>query len=90
MKTMSYSVDEQLVSDAILEARKVQEYIWQELSFIYNPFEIDKWVNIFQKRVNKIQDIDISHPNHKVELRKRILQQAALSIMALRILDNSS
>lgn len=41
----------------------------------------------FQKRIDKITVINIEYINYKVELRKRILQQAALSIAALQILD---
>lgn len=79
--------DEQLIVEAILDGRKVQEYLWQELSLLRAPYNPLIWNSIFQKRVNKIREIDPSHPNHKVVLRKRVLQQAALSILALRILD---
>lgn len=43
---------------------------------------------VFQKRVDKIANINFEHPHYKVELRKRVLQQAALSIAALNLLDS--
>lgn len=81
--------EEQIIFDALLQSREIQEYIWQELSLSKKPFIENQatWIDVFQKRVYKIAQIDASHPSYKVELRKRILQQAALSICALKVLD---
>lgn len=80
--------EEELIRSAIIHGREVQEYLWGELSLTKRPeFDLDKWSKVFQKRVDKIYQIDPSHPNHKVELKKRILQQAALSIAALSLLQ---
>jgi len=80
--------DEKLILEALLEARKVQDYIWQDLSLLHKPYNVKAWASVFSKRVNKICQIDNNNPHAKVELRKRVLQQAALSIMALKVLDN--
>ncbi len=89
---IDYDQEEKLIAEAIMDARKVQEYIWQDLSFTKKPYTdmMERWVIQFQKRVNKIIVIDTQTPNFKVELRKRLLQQAALSIAALKVLDNES
>jgi hypothetical protein len=84
---MDFTKDEQLIAEAILEGRKIQEYLWQELSLLRRPFNPDQWESVFQKRVDKISQLDIGNKSNKVELRKRILQQAALSVLALRVLD---
>lgn len=90
MKKSIYKKDEQLIAEAILEARKIQDYLWADLTEArkgyYDPVA---WKNYFQKRVDKINQLDRLHPNYIVELRKRVLQQAALSIQALKILDQN-
>jgi hypothetical protein len=85
-----FSADEQLIAEALLYARKLQEYLWQELSFSHMRFNREEWRVVFQKRVDKIASLDLSNPSAKVELRKRLVQQAALSIKALAILDAES
>ena len=80
--------DEKLILEALIEARKVQDYIWQDLSLLHKPYDTTAWANVFNKRVQKIYQINSNNPSAKIELRKRVLQQAALSIMALKVLDN--
>lgn len=86
--TPEFTKDEQLIAESLLDARKVQEYIWEEISFVHDEFDPEIWRYVFQKRVDRISNIDPKHPYYKVELRKRVLQQAALSICALRVLDS--
>ena len=87
---MDYLKDEKIIAEAILHGRKVQDYLWQEISLLKKPYEPILWEKVFQKRVDKISEIDVNSASHKVELRKRILQQAALSVMALLVLDSDS
>jgi len=86
-KKIKFEKDEALIAEAILEGRKVQEYIWQELSLFHKPYNPEVWRIIFEKRVKKISELDMNNSSYKIELRKRILQQAALSILALKVLD---
>ena len=90
MSEINYNKEEKLIAEAIINARNVQEYIWQELSYTNKPYfyNMSLWSHAFQKRVDKIAKINIEQINYKIELRKRLLQQAALSIAALQILDN--
>jgi hypothetical protein len=90
MKIVDFTRDEELIAAAILDARKVQEYLWQELSLMNYEYDFKLWESIFAKRLNKIKEIDMSNPNAKVELRKRIMQQTALGICALRVLDETN
>lgn len=83
-QTLNLTQDEELIKEAILDARKVQEFIWGELSLLHDDeFNKDVWTSVFLKRVNKIAEISPDNPAAKIELRKRVLQQAALSILAL-------
>ena len=83
------SKDELLIREVLLCARNMEEYLFGEESLVNKPFKKDVWVEVFQKLVNKIMDIDISNPSYEVELRKRIVQQAALSVKALVALDKN-
>jgi hypothetical protein len=42
---------------------------------------------MFRKRIAKIDEIRIDNPHWHVEMRKRLLQQAALSVAMLSILE---
>lgn len=80
---------EQEIIDAIVAARKVQDFIWGEQSFMFdNYFDKENWVRVFQKRVDKINTLDFNNTSWKIELRKRLLQQAALSVQAIELLNN--
>ncbi|HDY86986.1 MAG TPA: hypothetical protein ENH82_02590 [bacterium] len=80
-----------LILEAIVYARKVQDYIWQELTYEKDKeVDLDFWVRVFQRCVDRIRAIDSKYSNAKVELRKRLLQQAALSIVSMKILDRGS
>ena len=83
------SEQEKLIQEAIIAGRAVQDYLWGELSLTKDNYlqNRDEWARVFQKRVDKISHIDFTHPSAKVELRKRLLQQASLSIQALQVLD---
>jgi len=84
-----FSQDEKLIAEAMLAGRKVQEYLWNDLSLLRQGFELNDWQKVFQKRIDKICELDINSKSYKVELRKRILQQACLSILAMKVLDNT-
>ena len=43
---------------------------------------------MFRKRIQKIDDIDVDNPHAIIEMRKRVMQNAALSIALMKILDS--
>lgn len=78
------TTDEKILFDVIISARKQEEFLWGE----YNPqWNLEEWKRMFRKRISKIDGIDITKPHAKIELRKRLLQNAALSIALLSILE---
>ena len=84
-----FSADEAKIADAILVARQVQDFIWgDQAEGDGETFDQERWTKMFQKRVDAISEVDTDDPAAVVELRKRILQQAALSVRALAILDD--
>jgi hypothetical protein len=79
--------DYRLVGEAVCAARLVREFIWGEDSRIHLPFDAEAWGRLFQKRVDAIAAVDIGNREGRAELRKRLLQQAALSIKALVVIN---
>lgn len=69
---------------SILAARKVQNFLWGEDN---SAWGIEEWRRMFRKRMAKLEDISEDNPHALVEFRKRLLQNAALSIALLAILD---
>lgn len=84
MNKNDLTVEEKLIYDAITSARTIEEYLWGEFNSQWN---LEEWKRMFRKRINKIDDIDISNPHAKIELKKRLLQNSALSIALLGILE---
>ncbi len=86
-----FSPEEQKIFEAIVSARTVQNFIWGEHGFYMDSFwDHGNWIEVFQKRVDRIAELDLNYPSWKIELRKRLLQQAALSIQALQLIDKIS
>lgn len=82
-----FTADEQIIAEAIADARRVQEFIWGAQSLRLRSYDAETWRRVFQKRVDAIANLDITQPCAAVMLRKRLLQQAALSIAALITLE---
>ncbi len=76
---------EQYIFEAIVSARKVQDFLWGSgtLSEIDTDKVKDICIDMYQKRIDKIKEIDFTNKCSMVELRKRILQNAAISIKIL-------
>lgn len=79
-KIMMTEIEEKALAEAIRQARGIQEFLWGRMN---EAFGLEEWRRMFRKRVMKIDEIDTNNPYAYVELKKRILQQAALSIAAL-------
>lgn len=79
------SVEEQYLYEAIMAARKVQEFLWGDCN---GEWGLEEWKRMFRKRLAKLDDIDPSNPHAIVELRKRVLQNTALGIALLNIIDH--
>lgn len=85
-----YTKQEQEILDAIMDGRKVQDFLFGDLSLQHKSFNRMDWVKVFQKRVDKITEIDMKHPSAMIELRKRVLQNACLSVMLLQKIQNNN
>ena len=76
--------EEEQIKEVIVAARTCEEFLWGEYN---NKWNIEEWRRMFRKRIQKIDDIDVNNPHAIIEMRKRLVQNAALSIALLKILD---
>jgi hypothetical protein len=79
-----FTDEEEQIREVIIASRKLEEYLWGEYNGQWN---IEEWKRMFRKRIQKIDDIDVNNPHAIIEMRKRITQNAALSIALMKILD---
>lgn len=77
--------EEEQIKEVIMAARITEEYLWGEYNGQWN---IEEWRRMFRKRIKKIDDIDVNNPHAIIEMRKRLLQNAALSVALMKILDD--
>ena len=77
------SVEEKFLKAVIISARRIQTFLWGEAD---GSWGLEEWRRMFVKRYNKIFAIDSTNPHAIVELKKRLLQNAALCIALLAIL----
>jgi len=79
-----FTNEEEQIIEVIIASRRLEEYLWGEYNGQWN---IEEWRRMFRKRIQKIDDIDVNNPHAIIEMRKRVMQNAALSIALMKILD---
>lgn len=79
---------EDLVSKAMVLAKEMQDFLWDRSWSLHRPYDQSVWIPLFQKRVDKLAALDPQNPHFKVEMRKRLLQQASLSLQAILAMHN--
>jgi len=77
--------EEEQIKEVIIASRLLEEYLWGEYNGKWN---IEEWRRMFRKRIKKIDDIDVNNPHAIIEMRKILLQNAALSVALMKILDD--
>ena len=72
-----FTDEEEQIKEVIIASRKLEEYLWGEYLWgEYNgQWNIEEWRRMFRKRIQKI------------EMRKRVMQNATLSVALMKILD---
>lgn len=76
-------LEEKFIADAIVSARKIQTFLWGQSN---GAWGLEEWRRMFIKRFHKINAIDPKNPHAIIELKKRLMQNAALSIALMTIL----
>ena len=78
------TTEEEQIREVIISAKKLEEYLWGEYNDAWN---IEEWRRMFRKRIKKIDDINVNNPRAIIEISKRLMQNAALSVALMKILD---
>jgi len=78
--------EEAALYKAIRAARVVQTFLWGESN---GKWGFEEWKRMFRKRIAKLDTIKADNPHAVVEVKKRLLQTAALSIALIAILDET-
>lgn len=82
---MECKTEDESIAEVIKAARTIQEFLWGDVNDIAG---FEEYRRMFRKRVYKIEKIDTSNPYWKIELRKRLLQTAAIAVNLITKLDN--
>jgi len=82
----AFTTEEGAIHAAIIAARDVQDFLWGEVD---GRWCLDAWRRMLRKRLDKLDALDLAHPHAAVELRKRLLQLAALSVAALAVVGRN-
>lgn len=78
--------EEKQIAEVIRAARTIQEFLWGKPD---SKAGLEEFKRMFRKRVKKIDAINFDNPYWDVEMRKRLLQTAALAVKAIYRLDNN-
>ena len=78
--------EEQNIIEVIKSARKIQEFLWNDMN---QDCGLEEFKRMFRKRVAKIDNITMSNPHWEVELRKRLLQTAAIAVNLITKIENN-
>ncbi len=77
--------EKQTIAEVIEAARIIQEFLWSKMN---RDIGLEEFKRMFRKRLEKVDAIDMSNPHWKVELKKRLLQTAAISVNLINKIDN--
>ena len=77
--------EEKNIAEVIRAARVIQEFLWGGMN---RDIGLEEFKRMFRKRVAKIDEIRMSNPHWRVEMRKRLLQTAAISVNMIAKIDN--
>jgi len=77
--------EDQTMFEVIKAARLIQEFLWGDMN---DDCGLEEFKRMFRKRVIKIDEIEFSNPHWQTELKKRVLQTAAMAVNLITKLDN--
>lgn len=76
--------EEEILRGVIISARQVQTMLWGGAN---GAWGLEEWRRMFRKRVAKIDAIKEDNPHAHIELKKRLLQTAALAVALINVVD---
>lgn len=79
------TTEEETLFDVILAARCIQEFLWGEMNAVAG---LEEFKRMFRKRLAKLEEVTMENPHWRVELKKRLLQTAAIAVNLITKIDN--
>ena len=79
--------EDSTIYEVIKSARIIQDFLWGKCN---GAWGLEEWRRMFRKRIVKIDNIKADNPHARVELRKRLLQNAALSVALIELIDSGA
>lgn len=76
--------EEETAKLTILAARTIQTFLWGKSN---GEWGLEEWKRMFRKRVAKLDAISEENPHAAVELKKRLLQTAALAVALIAVVE---
>jgi hypothetical protein len=77
--------EHETIAEVIEASRTIQEFLWGDMN---EGAGLEEFKRMMRKRVAKVDEIDISNPHWRVELKKRCLQTAAICVNIITKIDN--
>ena len=84
-KENDMKTEEQTIIETIRAARTIQEFLWGGMNA---EIGLEEFKRMFRKRIAKLEEIEMSNPHWRVELKKRLLQTAAIAVNLITKIDN--
>ena len=79
-----FTNEEMIIGEVIVSARKIQEFLWKNMN---NEAGLEEYKRMLRKRLSKIENINTDNPHWEIELKKRLLQIAAISVQVINKLN---
>lgn len=73
------------IFEVIKAARTIQEFLWSGMN---EDAGLEEFRRMFRKRLAKIEEIRLDNPFWRTELKKRLLQTAAIAVNLIHKLDS--
>ena len=85
--TCGGSGEEQIIAETIKAARTVQEFLWSSMN---HAAGLEEFRRMFRKRVAKLDKVDTKNPHWRIEVKKRLLQTAAIAVNMIAKIDSGT
>lgn len=81
------NAEERNMIEVLKAARTIQEFLWGDMN---SEAGLEEFKRMFRKRVAKLEEVTLNNPHWKIELKKRLLQTAAIAINLITKLNEGT
>jgi hypothetical protein len=77
--------EEETIQKTMLAARQVQEFLWGKMN---DDIGLEEVRRMIRKRVAKLDAVSTENPHWRIEVKKRLLQTAAIAVNFITKIEN--